>query len=128
MVGGCCGTGPKHIAAIAAAVEGITPRSLPDLPKTLRLSGTTTIVFLISECFLTSLLLLLLLSLGLEMLEFTPSLNFVNIGERCNVTGSRRFANLIKDNKYEDALSVARQQVESGAQILEVNFDEGNFF
>ena len=61
----------------------------------------------------------------MEVLKFTPDLNFVNIGERCNVTGSRRFAKLIKDNAYEEALSVALQQVQNGAQILDINFDEG---
>eukprot|EP01114_Cavostelium_apophysatum_P001273 TRINITY_DN1107_c0_g1_i1.p1 TRINITY_DN1107_c0_g1~~TRINITY_DN1107_c0_g1_i1.p1 ORF type:complete len:1245 (-),score=428.66 TRINITY_DN1107_c0_g1_i1:22-3756(-) len=100
MVGGCCGTSPKHIAAMAEAVKDAKPRSIPTAPKVLALSG-------------------------LEPLFFTPELNFVNVGERCNVTGSRRFANLIKDNKYEDALAVARAQVESGAQILDINFDEG---
>eukprot|EP01116_Phalansterium_solitarium_P018239 TRINITY_DN4769_c0_g1_i2.p1 TRINITY_DN4769_c0_g1~~TRINITY_DN4769_c0_g1_i2.p1 ORF type:complete len:883 (+),score=364.73 TRINITY_DN4769_c0_g1_i2:119-2650(+) len=100
MVGGCCGTSPDHIRAIAAAVAGVPPRVPPQIPRTLRLSG-------------------------LEPLVFTPELNFVNVGERCNVTGSRAFANLILKNNYEGALKVCRQQVELGAQILDINFDEG---
>lgn len=99
MVGGCCGTSPAHIKAIAETVQTIPPRVPKPERQTLILSG-------------------------LEPLVFTPELNFVNVGERCNVTGSRRFANLIKDNKYEDALAVARQQVDAGAQIIDVNFDE----
>ncbi|PRP86188.1 cobalamin-dependent methionine synthase [Planoprotostelium fungivorum] len=100
LVGGCCGTTPKHIRQIALAVQGVKPRQIPKMTPTLILSG-------------------------LEPLVFTPELNFVNVGERCNVTGSRRFAKLILENKYEDALSVARQQVEAGAQIIDVNMDEG---
>lgn len=100
IVGGCCGSSPAHIAAIAKAVADLPPRVRPNKEQTLLLSG-------------------------LELLRFTPDLNFVNVGERCNVTGSRRFANLIKANKYEEALSVARDQVQNGAQILDVNFDEG---
>jgi 5-methyltetrahydrofolate--homocysteine methyltransferase len=100
IVGGCCGTTPAHIAAIAAAVEGVTPRAPVRLPPTLRLSG-------------------------LEPFVFGDTTNFVNIGERTNVTGSKRFADLIKAGDYDTALSVARQQVEAGAQLLDINFDEG---
>ena len=100
MVGGCCGTTPAHIKAIAAAVEGLPPRKIPVVEKTLRLSG-------------------------LEPFVIRPETNFVNIGERCNVTGSRKFLRLIKDNKLDEALDVAKQQVENGAQMLDVNLDEG---
>jgi len=100
MVGGCCGTTPAHIKAIAKAVSDLPPRKIPDIPKTLRLSG-------------------------LEPFVFRPETNFVNIGERCNVTGSRKFLRLIKDGKFEEALDVARNQVENGAQLLDLNMDEG---
>ncbi|HEU5219148.1 MAG TPA: methionine synthase [Gemmatimonadales bacterium] len=100
IVGGCCGTTPAHISAIAEAVRGVRPRIVPDLPRRLRLSG-------------------------LEPLTVGPDTLFVNIGERTNVTGSRRFAKLILEGQYDAALQVARQQVESGAQMLDVNMDEG---
>ncbi|MEE9391031.1 MAG: methionine synthase [Planctomycetota bacterium] len=100
IVGGCCGTTPAHIQAIAKAVEGVKPREIPTLDSALRLSG-------------------------LEPLNITPALNFINIGERTNVTGSRKFARLIRNEYYEDALSVARHQVEGGAQIIDVNVDDG---
>jgi 5-methyltetrahydrofolate--homocysteine methyltransferase len=100
IVGGCCGTTPDHIAAIAAAVKGRAPRAIPDVEKRTRLSG-------------------------LEPLDIGPDTLFVNVGERTNVTGSRRFARLITDGKYADAVEVARQQVENGAQILDINMDEG---
>jgi 5-methyltetrahydrofolate--homocysteine methyltransferase len=100
IVGGCCGTRPEHIAAIAAAVEGKTPRLLPEPEPFCRLSG-------------------------LEPLTITPELNFVNVGERTNVTGSARFRRLIAEDNYQEALQVALQQVENGAQIIDVNMDEG---
>ncbi len=100
IVGGCCGTTPAHIRAIAEAVQGVAPRKRPVIPQRLRLSG-------------------------LEPLTVGPDTLFVNIGERTNVTGSRRFAKLILDGKLDAALEVARQQVESGAQMLDVNMDEG---
>eukprot|EP01133_Synstelium_polycarpum_P015611 gene15611-18549_t len=100
IVGGCCGTSPDHIREFLRVTEGVAPRKLPSLPPYTTVSG-------------------------LEPLIFTPTLNFVNVGERCNVSGSRRFANLIKANKYEEAISVARQQVEAGAQIIDINMDEG---
>ena len=100
IVGGCCGTTPGHIAAIAAAVRGVAPRAVPDVPKHLRLSG-------------------------LEPLTFGPDTTFVNIGERTNVTGSARFKALILNGDYEAALEVARQQIDAGAAIIDVNFDEG---
>ncbi|MFA5803275.1 MAG: methionine synthase [Melioribacteraceae bacterium] len=100
IVGGCCGTTPEHIKAFAEIAKKYQPRKIPDVKKYLRLSG-------------------------LEPLTLRPDTNFVNIGERTNVTGSRKFARLIKENKYEDALSVAKEQVENGAQVLDINMDEG---
>lgn len=100
MAGGCCGTTPDHIREIARAVANIPPRKIPEPSPYLQLSG-------------------------LEPLVVHPETNFVNIGERTNVTGSRRFARLIKDEQFEEALSVARQQVENGAQMIDVNMDEG---
>jgi 5-methyltetrahydrofolate--homocysteine methyltransferase len=100
IVGGCCGTTPAHIAAIAKAVQGVAPRAIPHIEPQLRLSG-------------------------LEPMTIGPSTNFVNVGERTNVTGSAKFAKLILDGNYSDALVVARQQVENGAQLIDVNMDEG---
>lgn len=100
IVGGCCGTTPQHIAAIARVVEGVAPRPLPDIPVACRLAG-------------------------LEPLTIDANTLFVNVGERTNVTGSARFKRLIKEEKYAEALDVARQQVESGAQIIDINMDEG---
>jgi len=100
IVGGCCGTTPAHIEAIATAVRGIAPRSIPQQAAWCRLSG-------------------------LEPLTITPELNFLNIGERTNVTGSAIFRRLIQQDDYAAALDVARQQVENGAQIIDVNMDEG---
>src|SRR3712207_6107388 len=100
IVGGCCGTTPEHIEAIAEAVSGHAPREIPELPRLLRLSG-------------------------LEPCNIGPDSLFVNVGERTNVTGSRRFKDLILSGDYETALEVARQQVENGAQIIDVNMDEG---
>ena len=101
MVGGCCGTSPAHIKAIADAVQGIQPRTLVEKTE-------------VNSTFS-----------GLESLVVRKETNFINIGERTNVTGSRKFARLIKDNQYEEALSVALNQVEGGAQIIDVNMDEG---
>ncbi len=100
IVGGCCGTTPGHIRAIAEAVAPHAPRKLAAPPRRMRLSG-------------------------LEPFVLTPEINFVNVGERTNVTGSARFRKLIKTGDYATALEVARQQVESGAQIIDVNMDEG---
>ena len=100
LVGGCCGTTPEHIAAIAEAAQECSPRQIPEQEPYLRLSG-------------------------LEPLVVRPETNFVNIGERTNVMGSRKFKRLIKNEKFEEALSVARQQVENGAQIIDINMDEG---
>jgi len=100
LVGGCCGTTPDHIKVIAETVKGIPPRKLPHPEPYLRLSG-------------------------LETLTIRPETNFVNIGERTNVTGSPKFSKLILNNQYEEALAVARQQVENGAQLIDVNMDEG---
>ncbi|MEQ4676401.1 methionine synthase [Providencia vermicola] len=100
IVGGCCGTTPLHIRKMAEAVKGIAPRQLPSLPVECRLSG-------------------------LEPLNIGAKSLFVNVGERTNVTGSAKFKRLIKEENYQEALDVARQQVESGAQIIDINMDEG---
>ncbi len=100
IVGGCCGTTPEHISVFAEMVKNYKPREIPEIEPLLRLSG-------------------------LEPLIVRPDSNFVNIGERTNVTGSRKFARLIKNGEYEEALSVARQQVENGAQVIDINMDEG---
>jgi 5-methyltetrahydrofolate--homocysteine methyltransferase len=100
VVGGCCGTTPDHIAAIAAAVAPHQPRIVPDIEPRLHLSG-------------------------LEPFELTPAIPFVNVGERTNVTGSARFRKLIKNADYTAALAVARDQVENGAQVIDINMDEG---
>jgi 5-methyltetrahydrofolate--homocysteine methyltransferase len=100
LVGGCCGTRPEHITAIRKVVDGVAPRRAPARPHYLRLSG-------------------------LEPLEITPATGFVMIGERTNVTGSAAFRRLIKDDKFDEAVAVARQQVEAGANILDVCMDEG---
>ncbi len=100
IVGGCCGSTPEHIYAIAKAVKGVKPHTVVPADHVTRLSG-------------------------LEPLVIRPELNFINIGERTNVTGSPRFAKLILHGQFEEALSVARQQVDGGAQIIDVNMDEG---
>jgi len=100
IAGGCCGTTPEHIKAIANEIKGIKPREIPTVETVTRLSGLES--FLIKDDSL-----------------------FVNVGERTNVTGSKVFANLIINEKYDEALSVARQQVENGAQIIDINMDEG---
>jgi 5-methyltetrahydrofolate--homocysteine methyltransferase len=100
IVGGCCGTTPPHIKAIADAVKKFAPRTPPKPDGLLRLSG-------------------------LEPFVKRPETNFINIGERTNVTGSKKFAKLILDEKFEEAISVAREQVESGANVIDINMDEG---
>ena len=100
LAGGCCGTTPAHIRAIAHACEGMKPRALPKLKPACRLSG-------------------------LEAFNIQADSLFINIGERCNVTGSAKFKRLILDGYYDDALAVARAQVEDGAQIIDINMDEG---
>ena len=100
LVGGCCGTTPDHIAAVAKAVDGADPRTPAVTPGACRLAG-------------------------LEPVNITGDTLFVNVGERTNITGSARFRNLIKAGDYATALSVARQQVEAGAQVIDVNMDEG---
>ncbi|NMG77627.1 methionine synthase [Aromatoleum diolicum] len=99
IVGGCCGTTPAHIAAIAAAVADLKPRVVPALEKKLRLSG-------------------------LEPFNVGADSLFVNVGERTNVTGSKAFARMILEGRFDDALAVARQQVENGAQVIDINMDE----
>ncbi|ELV8654279.1 methionine synthase [Vibrio vulnificus] len=100
LIGGCCGTTPEHIRHMAMAVEGVSPRVLPEIPVACRLSG-------------------------LEPLTIAKDTLFVNVGERTNVTGSARFKRLIKEEQYDEALDVAREQVENGAQIIDINMDEG---
>ena len=100
VAGGCCGTTPEHIAAIAESLKTCQPRAVPIIDRKMRLSG-------------------------LEPMVIGDSELFINVGERTNVTGSRAFAKLIIDEQYEEAVSVARQQVENGAQIIDINMDEG---
>ena len=99
MAGGCCGTTPEHIQAIAQKVMALPVRVVPDIPTKTRLSG-------------------------LEALNIDDDSLFVNVGERANVTGSKAFARLIREEKYDEAVAVARQQVENGAQIIDINMDE----
>jgi len=99
IAGGCCGTSPAHIKAIAEALKDVPPRRLPELEKKCRLSG-------------------------LEPFNIVDDALFVNVGERANVTGSAKFKRLILENKYDEALEVAKQQVETGAQVIDVNMDE----
>lgn len=100
IVGGCCGTTPEHIRAIGEAVANVQPRQVPDIEAACRLSG-------------------------LEPFNIDQHSLFVNVGERCNVTGSAKFKRLILEENYDEALQVALQQVENGAQIIDVNMDEG---
>ncbi|MFN4146306.1 MAG: methionine synthase, partial [Runella sp.] len=100
IIGGCCGTTPAHIKAIAEVAAKYEPRDVLEADHVLKLSG-------------------------LEPFYITENTNFVNIGERCNVTGSKKFARLIREGKYDEAISVAREQVENGAQIIDINLDEG---
>jgi 5-methyltetrahydrofolate--homocysteine methyltransferase len=99
IVGGCCGSSPEHIRQIARVVKGYSPRIAPTLPKFTRLCG-------------------------LELLEIRPETNFVNIGERTNVAGSKKFARLIAEKKYEDAIAIAQEQVEGGAQVIDICMDD----
>ncbi|OXR50808.1 MULTISPECIES: methionine synthase [unclassified Pusillimonas] len=99
MVGGCCGTTPEHVRAIAERVKDLPIRQVPEIPVKTRLSG-------------------------LEALNFDENSLFINVGERTNVTGSKMFLRLIREEKYDEALAVARQQVENGAQIIDINMDE----
>lgn len=100
IVGGCCGTTASHIKAIADAVEGLEPRLIPEIKRES-------------------------IYCGLEVVKSSKENNFINIGERTNVAGSAKFARLIREKKYEEALSIAKDQVENGAQIIDVNFDDG---
>ena len=100
MIGGCCGTRPNYIKTFCERVKGLPPRAIPDVPKKCRLSGQ-------------------------EAFNIDESSLFVNVGERNNVTGSAKFKRLILDDRYEDALEVSREQVDNGAQIIDVNMDEG---
>ncbi|HYD34192.1 MAG TPA: methionine synthase, partial [Methylophilaceae bacterium] len=100
IAGGCCGTTPAHIKAISEQVKGLPPREIPDVPRVTRLSG-------------------------LEPFIIDDNSLFVNVGERTNVTGSKAFARMILNGQFDEALSVARQQVENGAQVIDINMDEG---
>ncbi|MCF2517909.1 methionine synthase [Dyadobacter sp. CY351] len=100
IIGGCCGTTPEHIRVIADLSVKYSPRTLPQSETVMKLSG-------------------------LEPVKINKLSNFVNIGERCNVTGSKKFARLVREGKYDEALAIAREQVESGAQVIDVNLDEG---
>ncbi|NIJ53379.1 methionine synthase [Dyadobacter arcticus] len=100
IIGGCCGTTPDHIRVIADLAKKYSPRVLPSTETVMKLSG-------------------------LEPVKITALTNFVNIGERCNVTGSKKFARLVRESRYDEALSIAREQVESGAQVIDINLDEG---
>ena len=100
IIGGCCGTTDEYIVAYSSLIVGAVPRIPASLPDNLWLSG-------------------------LELLEVKPENNFINVGERCNVAGSRKFLRLINEKKYDEALSIARQQVEDGAQIIDINMDDG---
>lgn len=100
IIGGCCGTTPKHISLYPTLVAGSTPHIPVKQPNCLWLSG-------------------------LELLEVKPENNFLNVGERCNVAGSRKFLRLIKDGEYDEALAIARKQVEDGAQVIDINMDDG---
>jgi len=99
IVGGCCGTAPEHIKAIAERVAAVDPRKVPEIEKKLRLSG-------------------------LEPFNVGADSLYVNVGERTNVTGSKAFARMILEGRFDDALAVARQQVENGAQVIDINMDE----
>ncbi|MEM7542080.1 MAG: methionine synthase [Pseudomonadota bacterium] len=100
IVGGCCGTTPAHIEAIANEVRAHAPRAIPKPPRYCRLSG-------------------------LEPLDISPERGFINVGERTNVTGSPKFSRLIKENDLDSALAIAKQQIENGAQVIDINMDEG---
>lgn len=100
IIGGCCGTTPEHIARYPAIVEGKAPHVPPVVVPAMRLSG-------------------------LEVLEVTPDKNFINVGERCNVAGSRKFLRLISEGSYDEAVAIARKQVEDGAQVIDINMDDG---
>ena len=100
MIGGCCGTDEHFIRLFAEAAEGKTPRQVPSPPDVMVLSG-------------------------LERLEVTPEVKFVNVGERCNVAGSRKFLRLIKEKSYDEAVAIARKQVSDGALVIDINMDDG---
>ena len=99
IIGGCCGTTPDHIRAVARVAKNYKPRQLPKVSDVMRLSG-------------------------FECVEVTPDRNFLNIGERCNVAGSRKFLSLIKEKNYDEAVAIARKQVIDGAQVVDVNMDD----
>ena len=100
IIGGCCGSTPEHIKKISKIVSKYKPRKIPKINKIMRLSG-------------------------LEPLNLTKEISFINIGERTNITGSSKFKKLISEENYSSAIDVARQQVENGAQIIDINMDEG---
>lgn len=100
MVGGCCGTTPSYIAALWKAVQGLPPRVVPEKQNLMMLSGMSSFIF-------------------------RDHIKFINVGERCNISGSAKFKKLIKEDKYDTAVSIAKDQVENGAQILDFNLDDG---
>ncbi len=100
IIGGCCGTTPEHIKAFSKAIANLPPRKIPSIPVRTQFSG-------------------------LEPLTILPTSNFINIGERCNVAGSRKFGRIVREGKFEEGIEIAREQVENGAQILDINMDEG---
>ena len=100
IIGGCCGTTEEFIAGYVKVVEGKKPHIPVDAPKEMILSG-------------------------LEQFRLTPEISFVNVGERCNVAGSRKFLRLVKEKNYEEALTIARKQVDDGALVLDINMDDG---
>lgn len=100
IIGGCCGTTPEHIALYTELIEGKMPHKPVSVTEYLHISG-------------------------LEELKLTPEINFVNIGDRCNVAGSRKFLRLIKEKNYDEALEIARKQIDDGAQVIDVNMDDG---
>ncbi len=100
MLGGCCGTTPDHIREFGQIIAGIAPRKIPNVPRYTQFSG-------------------------LEPLTILPTSNFINIGERCNVAGSRKFGKIVREGRFEEGIEIARKQVENGAQILDINMDEG---
>lgn len=99
IAGGCCGTTPSHIRRLSEMIKGVAPRLLPDIKRELRLSG-------------------------LDVVDVVPENNFINVGERCNVAGSRKFLRLIKERHYEEALQIALRQVEDGAVMIDINMDD----
>ena len=122
IIGGCCGTTPAFIAQFRALIEGVEPDGFVEkIPAKGEKTAYNPLVKLRKPAAKTNALWLS----GLELLEVKPENNFINIGERCNVAGSRKFLRLIKEKKYDEALTIARKQVEDGAQVIDINMDDG---